>query len=676
MEAKIVEEVIKHLPGKHEQASHGGGKGGKGTVVKNEEDIVAYEYAKTISNAWRDASKSKDYKMLNAVMSGLGFEPSKFSGDEGSTKVEKVAKNIFQSDKDMGDTPAYNKRYRWGRLQGGFGGTRAGWILDMHSGKEYIVQGFPGATSFWDTNFSVSYVKDNQIEKSIEEKHHSSHEVEFERWLKKPKGKLLHEDTAEEAMDVDESGDLDFYSEEEVLEGKHLPDRHDQKAHGGTRGATSQEVKTGSKKAASSLEKRLKGKELGNHVIKAVKKTGEKKERLVIFEDGSGMFFPSFALAKLAWGGTGKNVGHGEVAKMFRTAGELHKAGFTSWVQANYLRRHNIKVFDQIIGDAKAGKRKWNAKTRKIDIRSITKSQVEKKAMSSEQLSIEAMDKEFAEIEDVPMSEIIKYGRPAGNKIVKKGYDDMDDELEEEITEDEFDEGLEYDKPVFESINELESAFDIANEFVNLFNGTGSGEVISVKTFAEDGLGFLGPGINVYTDDDCFVIAVKEITTGDLTQEAVTDNQLNPASSFLQDLIGLLQDETDIPGLDDVYINNDDDAQVPVVSFMIDDGTEFRAYVLGVLDIAGSEGDLVEMSFAYPVEKADQVCLKTIWAEAYKYYTGKWISAAMQMQKAGKFDKAAEAFENARDGYQREKNKSEWDCLDAWRQEMSNKAAV
>lgn len=69
------------------------------------------------------------------------------------------------------------------------------------------------------------------------------------------------------------------------------------------------------------------------------------------------------------------------------------------------------------------------------------------------------------------------------------------------------------------------------------------------------------------------------------------------------------------------------------------------------------------------VAKADQACLKKVWGEYYKYYSGKYISAAWTAYRAKDFKRATLAFEKARDGFQPDKNPSEYECLEAWRVE-------
>ncbi len=73
------------------------------------------------------------------------------------------------------------------------------------------------------------------------------------------------------------------------------------------------------------------------------------------------------------------------------------------------------------------------------------------------------------------------------------------------------------------------------------------------------------------------------------------------------------------------------------------------------------------------IAKADQACLKSLWSEYYKYYSGKWIAAAWNFYKAGKFSQAKQAFEKARDGFQSDKNPKEYDCLDAWAKDAEGK---
>ena len=73
------------------------------------------------------------------------------------------------------------------------------------------------------------------------------------------------------------------------------------------------------------------------------------------------------------------------------------------------------------------------------------------------------------------------------------------------------------------------------------------------------------------------------------------------------------------------------------------------------------------------IAKADQTCLKSIWGQYYKYYSGKWIAAAWGLYQKGKFGQAAQAFAKARDGVQPDKNPDEYKCLDAWSKDAEGK---
>ncbi len=74
------------------------------------------------------------------------------------------------------------------------------------------------------------------------------------------------------------------------------------------------------------------------------------------------------------------------------------------------------------------------------------------------------------------------------------------------------------------------------------------------------------------------------------------------------------------------------------------------------------------------IEKADQACMKKIWGEYYKYYSGKWIATAMKLYNSGKYNEAGQAFTKARDGFQENKNPNEFKCLDAWATDAAGKA--
>lgn len=144
-------------------------------------------------------------------------------------------------------------------------------------------------------------------------------------------------------------------------EWKHLPGKHDQQAHG--RIAAGSEIKVGMKAKKSSLEAQLRGKDFEGKIIRNIRNTGsDKKERLVIFKDGTGAFVPTAALLKMAFGHGGK----GEAGKTFKTARALHQSGFVSWAQANYLLQSKPEVYWQLRADANSGKRTWDNKTKKF----------------------------------------------------------------------------------------------------------------------------------------------------------------------------------------------------------------------------------------------------------------------------------------------------------------------
>jgi len=73
------------------------------------------------------------------------------------------------------------------------------------------------------------------------------------------------------------------------------------------------------------------------------------------------------------------------------------------------------------------------------------------------------------------------------------------------------------------------------------------------------------------------------------------------------------------------------------------------------------------------VTKADQSCLKALWEQYAKYYSGKYIGAAWQAFQAKNYPMAAAAFAKARDGFEPKKNPKEYNCLDGWRQEAESK---
>lgn len=78
------------------------------------------------------------------------------------------------------------------------------------------------------------------------------------------------------------------------------------------------------------------------------------------------------------------------------------------------------------------------------------------------------------------------------------------------------------------------------------------------------------------------------------------------------------------------------------------------------------------------VEKAapDTKCLQALWKEYYKYYSGKWIAQAWTAYRAKNWEKAATAFESARDGFQRDKNPNEFNCLNGWAKSAREQGGV
>jgi hypothetical protein len=328
----------------------------------------------------------------------------------------------------------------------------------------------------------------------------------------------------------------------------------------------------------------------------------------------------------------------------------------------------------------------------------------------------EADDEMFRDIDRMSLSTLIKkYGgiRPAS--IIQKGPNGMDMDLEAQ--EEEVGEDLDNDQEVGEDADHaaevlgdeeeagenaeeeatetpeeelaeeeeeegftIDDVYDLAEALVS---GQFMGQVDKVRTFDEFGLGFLGSGVVAHINGVCYQLAIRMAQSGSLVDQAIQDAQggLNPEDAFEGDVKNYLEDEP-LPGLTEVRNLSDvgDPAGCCGASFLFDDGSDFRVYVLGSssehYDIGSMIDDMTGSDMLGPEVKADQACMRKIWAEFYKYYSGKYISAAMQAWSAGNYPMASAAFAKARDGFQQDKNPAEYNCLEAWRQEADNKASA
>lgn len=80
------------------------------------------------------------------------------------------------------------------------------------------------------------------------------------------------------------------------------------------------------------------------------------------------------------------------------------------------------------------------------------------------------------------------------------------------------------------------------------------------------------------------------------------------------------------------------------------------------------------------VEKADvgaepdKECMKQLWAQFYKYYTGKWLAAAQKLKDQGNMEAAGKAYQKAASGFEPKKNPKEYGCLRTWAEYCIKKA--
>ena len=147
----IVGEVLKHLPGKHDQKSH------SGVVVRNYNDTEAEQRAEIVMEAYGNKKLEK-----------LGF----FKRTPGTKfrEIESIAQTIFSGKAGLKLTT--NKRYRWSDY------PDAAWLLDMHTGIEYVFDHYePVYTmrgSGGKTEYIVRFIKQNAVSKHLPGKHNQA----------------------------------------------------------------------------------------------------------------------------------------------------------------------------------------------------------------------------------------------------------------------------------------------------------------------------------------------------------------------------------------------------------------------------------------------------------------------------------------------------------------------
>ena len=185
---------------------------------------------------------------------------------------------------------------------------------------------------------------------------------------------------------------------------KHLPGKHDQAAHAGNRAA-------GMK--PSSLSSRLVGTKLPGKTTKVTgvfkyKQAVKANVRLVEYADGSKEEYPTAVLQTLAFKNP-RGKPWGAAGKMFKTPVALHKNGFTSYAQANYLLGSKPAVFDQLVEAAMAGTRVWDPKLQKQTVIKVSKAAIGGYADYNDI----AEDDLWADLETLTDKEAVaKYARP------------------------------------------------------------------------------------------------------------------------------------------------------------------------------------------------------------------------------------------------------------------------
>jgi hypothetical protein len=75
----------------------------------------------------------------------------------------------------------------------------------------------------------------------------------------------------------------------------------------------------------------------------------------------------------------------------------------------------------------------------------------------------------------------------------------------------------------------------------------------------------------------------------------------------------------------------------------------------------------------HETESLDTESLKSIYNQFARVYSGEWIAKGLTAWKAGQFEQAEFAFQMARDGFQKDKNPTEWKTLEAWRKASDKK---
>lgn len=110
-----------------------------------------------------------------------------------------------------------------------------------------------------------------------------------------------------------------------------------------------------------------------------------------------------------------------------------------------------------------------------------------------------------------------------------------------------------------------------------------------------------------------------------------------------------------------------DDDLTPIVRMYQTQRTKLRRRVRKAVH---NEPELTDLK----TPKADVQALNRIYLQYMRVFTGKHIAAAALAWKKGDHATAATEFETARNGFQRKKNPTEWNALEAWRKAAEAKS--
>ena len=144
-------------------------------------------------------------------------------------------------------------------------------------------------------------------------------------------------------------------------------------------------------------------------------------------------------------------------------------------------------------------------------------------------------------------------------------------------------------------------------------------------------------------------LAVTDVETGSDTLEAVTPPDVGAPEPSMEEL------GVEEPAMDEIrdIVSEESDRLM-------------HEYV-------DEEKSLVEKADAGAGEP-DSECMKTLWQQYYKYFSGKWIAAAQKLKSQGNYEAAAKAYQKAANGFEPNKNPKEHGCLRSWAEYCIKKA--